>query len=133
MCRIIYIDDKYYLILTKAITPENIIDKFNKDSGMTPKSFADIYVKKIINSILSGAINLNEKYIKYYADEYDSFSEFLYKKELFDEDFIFKISLKDNEILWQLNFSYSIESLIGYENENLSIINQALGETINEN
>lgn len=115
------------------MTPENIINKFDKDSGMTPKSFADIYVKKIIHGTLGGAINLNEKYIKYYADEYYSFSEFLYKKELFDENFVFKISLNDNESLWQLNFSYSIESLIGYENENLSIINQALGEAINEN
>lgn len=136
MCRILNIQETYYLILLNSVTPEKILRAVEENSHMRKKSMADYYTKKIMHGILNCAINLCDKYEKYYKEEYNTFNEFLYKKELIDEFYIKKISLKDSEILWKLNFSsndYSIKSLIGYENENLVIINQILGDIVNEN
>ena len=36
------------------------------------------YVVKIITDLLTGAINLGEKYSKYYVEEYDNFHDYLY-------------------------------------------------------
>ena len=41
-------------------------------------SFAEKYVVKIITDLLTGAINLGEKYRKYYIDEYDTFDNYLF-------------------------------------------------------
>ena len=102
---------------------------------MRKGSFADRYVIKIMSRILNGAVDLGKRYRKYYADEYSSFTEFLYKKELMDNDSINKLSLKHDETLFRLNFlinDYSIKSIVGYENENLLLINQLLGAVIDE-
>ena len=98
---------------------------------MRKDSFAEYYVKRILNNIISGGINLTEFYEKYYKNEYSSFKQFLYNKELIDYEDIEKLSCKDNEILWRLNpysNSYNIQNLIEFNDEILIIINRLLVE-----
>ena len=98
---------------------------------MRKDSFGEYYVKRILNNILSGGINLTEFYEKYYKNEYSSFIQFLYNKELIDYEDIEKLSFKDNEILWKLNpysNSYNIQNLIEFNDEILIIINRLLVE-----
>ena len=136
MNRILYIDESYFLILDKTVSPDALLERCRKRSGMKLNSFADMYVNKIMSGILGGAIDLYGRYMKYYSEEYDTFSDYLYQKELFEKDFVETINLGKEENLWKLNFTrndYSIKSIVGYENENLSIINIMLEELLREN
>lgn len=131
MCIIIRLDETYYLKAKSDITLEFIIKQIIKKCGMRKDSFAEYYVKRILNNILSGSINLTELYEKYYKNEYSSFKQFLYNKELIDYGYIEKLSCKDNEILWRLNpysNSYNIQNLIEFNDEILIIINRLLVE-----
>ena len=128
MCIIIRLDETYYLKVKSDITPEFIIKQIIKNCGMRKDSFGEYYVKRILNNILSGGINLTEFYEK---NEYSSFIQFLYNKELIDYEDIEKLSFKDNEILWKLNpysNSYNIQNLIEFNDEILIIINRLLVE-----
>ncbi|MDU6636193.1 MAG: hypothetical protein E6481_14425, partial [Clostridium perfringens] len=98
MCIIIRLDETYYLKVKSDITPEFIIKQIIKNCGMRKDSFGEYYVKRILNNILSGGINLTEFYEKYYKNEYSSFIQFLYNKELIDYEDIEKLSFKDNEL-----------------------------------
>ena len=131
MCIIIRLDETYYLKVKSDITPEFIIKQIIKNCGMRKDSFAEYYVKRILNNILSGSINLTEFYEKYYKNEYSSFKQFLYHKELIDCEDIKELSFKDNEILWKLNpysNSYNIQNLIEFNDDILIIINRLLVE-----
>lgn len=69
--------------------------------------------------------------MKNITNEYSSFIQFLYNKELIDYEDIEKLSFKDNEILWKLNpysNSYNIQNLIEFNDEILIIINRLLVE-----
>jgi hypothetical protein len=102
---------------------------------MKKGSFAEKYVVKILTDLISGAVNLGEMYRKYYFEEYESFEKYLYKKELLETETIQKMKLGVDESLWMLRFttnSYSVSSILGYEDENLSIINQTLEYVDNE-
>ena len=62
MCIIIRLDETYYLKAKSDITPEFIIKQITKKCRMRKDSFAEYYVKRIINNILAGGINLTEFY-----------------------------------------------------------------------
>lgn len=89
-----------------------------------------------LTDLISGAVDLNEIYRRYYSEEYESFEEYLYKKELLEIETIKGIKLRSDQSLWRLRFTrnnYSIKSILGYEDENLQIINKTLEYVLNEN
>jgi len=129
MLQIIKIEENYFLKTDLKDTISSLLEKVQAHNGMIKGSFADKYVVKIFTDLLNGATNLGKKYSKYYSEEYDSFENYLYKKELFEIEMIRKIDLRSDENLWALRFTtnnYSIKDIIGYEDENLPIINQTL-------
>lgn len=136
MLQIVKIEENYFLKTDLKTTISALLEKVKCHNGMESESFAEKYVVKILTDLLTGAINLGEKYSKYYSEEYDSFDAYLYKKELLEMEMIKKINLQPNETLWMLRFTtnnYSIKNLIGYEDENLQIINQTLEYINHEN
>lgn len=136
MLQIVKIEKNYFLKIDSELIISTLLEKVRCNNGMRKGSFAEKYVVKIITDLLTGAINLGEKYSKYYIEEYDSFDDYLYKKELFEKETIKKLNLQSNETLWMLRFTtnnYSIKDLIGYEDENLQIINQTLEYINHEN
>lgn len=129
MLQIVKIEENYFLKTDLKGTISLLLEKVQANNGMVKGSFAEKYVVKIFADLLNGATNLGEKYNKYYSEEYDSFETYLYKKELFEMEMIRKINLQSDENLWALRFTtnnYSIKDIIGYEDENLPIINQTL-------
>ncbi len=129
MLQIVKIEENYFLKTDLKGTISSLLEKVQANNGMVKGSFAEKYVVKIFTDLLNGATNLGEKYSKYYSEEYDSFETYLYKKELFEMEMIRKINLQSDENLWALRFTtnnYSIKDIIGYEDENLPIINQTL-------
>lgn len=129
MLEIVKIQDLYFLRTNFKLRIPDLIKRIKRQNGMKEDSFAEKYVIKILTDLLSGAIDLSEKYRRYYSEEYESFEDFLYKKELFEPEDIRKLELGIDDYLWMLRFttnSYSVKSILGYEDENLPIINQTL-------
>ena len=136
MLKVVHIEDGYYLKSDSEIKMVDILKLVYKNNGMRKGSFAEKYVIKILSDMLFGAIDLKRKYRKYYANEYKSLSEYLYKKELLEKETIDALNLNESEAIWKLGFAtnnYSIKEIIGYEDENLGIINQTLEYMQNEN
>lgn len=136
MLKVVHIEDGYYLKSDSEIKMVDILKLVYKNNGMRKGSFAEKYVIKILSDMLFGAIDLKRKYRKYYANEYKSLSEYLYKKELLEKETIDALNLNESEAIWKLRFAtnnYSIKEIIGYEDENLGIINQTLEYMQNEN
>ena len=76
-------------------------------------------------------IPIYQKYQKYYSMEYDTFTQYLYKKEMLDNSLIERFNLHEEETIWKLRSKN--DTIIGYNNENLAIINQFLRLYENEN
>jgi len=136
MIEIIKVEETYYLKTDLKFNLSDFERKIQNHNGMKRGSFAEEYVIKILTDLIAGAIDMGEKYAIFYHEEYASFEEYLYKKELLEKDTTQNINLKANESLWRLRFTsndYSIGSILGYDDENLQIINQTLEYIDNEN
>lgn len=119
-------DDDYYLITPEMVKMEIILKAICNNTGMKKNSFADLEVNKIFSDLFSNAVDLKDIYNKYYAEEYDSFKKFLYNHETMENEFIDTINLSENETLWDLKYhinNYGIKDIIGFNNENLPILN----------
>lgn len=128
---VIKCDEEYYLKTEFGFDLLLFVEKVRANSGMKKDSFADRYVIKIVSDLLIGAVDLGKKYQKYYSMEYDTFTQYLYKKEMFDNSLIERFNLQETETIWKLRSKN--DTIIGYKNENLEIINQALELFENEN
>lgn len=116
-------DEECYLKTEFGFDLLYFIEKVKANSGMKKNSFAERYVIKIVSDLLIGAVDLGKKYQKYYSIEYDTFSQYLYKKEMLDSGLIERFNLQE-ETIWKLRSKN--DTILGYNNENLAIINQAL-------
>lgn len=136
MLKIIKAEETYFMKTDFDFVISDFTEKLLVHNGMKKGSFAEDYVIRILTTLIAGAIDMREKYNRFYLEEYDSFGEYLYKKELLEKETIQDINLKANESLWMLRFTsndYSIKSILGYDDENLQIINQTLEYIYNEN
>ena len=136
MLKIIKAEETYFMKTDFNFAIADFTEKLLVHNGMKKGSFAEDYVIRILTTLIAGAIDIREKYNRFYLEEYDSFEEYLYKKELLEKETIQDIKLKANESLWMLRFTsnnYSIKSIFGYDDENLQIINQTLEYIYNEN
>ncbi len=136
MLKIIKAEETYFMKTDFNFAIADFTEKLLVHNGMKKGSFAEDYVIRILTTLIAGAIDMREKYNRFYLEEYDSFEEYLYKKELLEKETIQDIKLKANESLWMLRFTsndYSIKSILGYDDENLQIINQTLEYIYNEN
>ena len=92
--------EECYLKASREIDLFNLLKKIEANAGMRKNSFADKYVIEIFSDLFVGAVNLGEKYKKYYSAEYDTLQEYLYKKEMLDEDLIDSFALCDDDTVW---------------------------------
>lgn len=119
-------DDDYYLIAPERVKVEKILKAIYDNTGMRKNSFADLEVKKFFSDLFSNAVDLKDIYNKYYNEEYDSFNLFLYNHETMDNKFINMVNLSENDTLWDLKYqvnNYGVKDIIGFDNENLPILN----------
>ena len=134
--KIYMVNEAYYLKSKNNITIANIINSIYNNCGMKKQSFAEKYTVKIFSDLLLNAINLRDNFTKYYKMEYGSFEEFLYQKEALEYEQIKEFQLNDDETIWKLQYSinsYTANNILGYDGENLEIINRALEMAVNEN
>ena len=125
-------EESYYLISSEGKTSSEILDSILSNAGMRKNSFAEDQIKLLFSNLLHGAVDLKKIYKGYYIDEYDSFREFLYQKETLEYSWIDSLQINEMQTLWEIRYwlnDYGIRDLIGYEQENLKMINEFL-ETI---
>lgn len=127
--KIIATEDNYYLIAPDGVDMKRILNMVCEHTGMRKGSFADLEVQEIFSDLFRCAVNLKYSYRKYYIEEYDSFREFLYQKETMEYEQIDSMNLQDDDTLWELRDGvnrYGIKDIIGYENENILMLNRFL-------
>lgn len=136
MLEVVKVEGMYFLKTDSKFTISDFLEKIQTHNGMIKGSFAEDYVIRILRDLIVGAIDMREKYERFYSEEYDSFEEYLYKKECLEKETILNIKLERDESIWMLRFTsnnYSIMSILGYDDENLQIINQALEYVYDKN
>lgn len=124
--RIVATEETYYLICPEGSDINRILETVYNNTGMRKGSFADREVRKIFRNLFDCAVDLKACYSKYYKEEYDSFGDFLYQKETMEHEEIDSMKLQDGDALWKLQYeinSYGVRDIIGYENENLPLLN----------
>lgn len=102
--------------------------------SMRKDSFAEQYSLKIFRDLFRYARDLRQEYEEYYREEYDSFSEFLYKREFWEVPDIKKVALTESETVLKLRVSsssYNLDTLLSYDeydNSFIEIVTQILEE-----
>ncbi len=123
---------KYYCIADDGFVYEELEKKISDAFHMRKDSFAESYSKRIFKSFFQYARDLKKEYMVYYRQEYESFVDYLYKKELLDREHIEILNLSEHQTLLKLNTdltSYNADNLVEYDEENgIEILNQALEE-----
>lgn len=113
----------------KGITMQKFEEALKNQLAMRKGSFAEHYSLKIFRNLFQYAHDLRQEYEEYYCEEYDSFSEFLYKKELWEKSNIRDAALADGDTVLKLHIqssSYNMETLLDYDDSVLSMIIRTL-------
>ncbi len=126
-----YEEYHYFIVLEKTLNKQYFLAKAQVDAN----SFAGELMARIYDALTGEIINVIDEYRKYYAFEYRTFEEFLFKKYSIDDQLIKDISkeMLHNKILYHgekySNGDYSLGQLI-FSNEMLQRINQILKSKI---
>ncbi len=111
------VNDNDYLICRKL---QPSLADYLSDIGVRTDSFGATVFTKIYESFYTNTVELQARYQKYYSEEYESFAEFLKKKQRYDNETIQSI-LKciddgmDVYVIQDNNIQYSIEHLLEEE------------------
>lgn len=130
--RMFKLSGKNYCIADDGFVYEELEKRISDAFHLRKDSFAEFYSKRIFQCLFQYTRNLKEEYMEYYRQEYDSFVDYLYKKELLDWEYIEILKLGERQTLLKLNTnltSYNADNLIEYdEGKGIEILNQALKE-----
>ena len=127
--KILKLAGEYYCIADDSFAYAELEKRISSALHLQKGSFAEFYTKRIFQSFFQYARDLKKEYLTYYGQEYDSFADYLYKKELLDWAHIEFIDLNEQQTLFKLNIelsNYNTRSLIEYEDNGIDILNQAL-------
>ncbi|TWH46768.1 hypothetical protein [Sporomusa sp. KB1] len=128
---ILKLSDGYYCKADDNFIYEELEKRISDTLHLRKDSFAEFYTKRIFQAFFQYARDLKKEYLTYYGQEYDSFADYLYKKELMELEHIKILDLSERQTLFKLNInlsSYNADSLIEYEDKGIDILNQALEE-----
>lgn len=129
--RILNLAGQYYCKADDSFVYEELDKRISDALHLRKDSFAEFYSKRIFQAYFQYARDLKKEYLSYYRQEYESFADYLYKKELLDWAHIDILDLSEHQTLLKLNInltSYNADNLIEYEENGIDILNQALKE-----
>ena len=123
--------DINYLIASKQFEYNEFETKTISATKVRKSSFAELYLIKILKSLFKNTIDLKEEYNQYYSEEYDTWADYLYNKELLDNDEIKLLfsNLDDKKTIYKFDIamlSYTVESLLQHDEHILEKINQMI-------
>lgn len=129
--KILSVDGRYYCKVRNGFSLKILEAYLSRNLEMREESFAAQYTKKIFRDLFKYARDLRQEYQDYYAQEYDNFEIFLYRKELWRHTCIDSLALCPEETVLELQphqSNYNTDSLLNYDENGLAIINQMLEE-----
>lgn len=122
---------KYYCIMNDSFAYEELKGRISDAFNLRKDSFAEFYSKRIFQAFFQYARDLKKEYLEYYRQEYESFADYLYIKELLNWAEIEILDLGEHKTLLKLNTnlaSYNADNLIEYEGNSIDILNHVLKE-----
>lgn len=122
---------KYYCIMNDSFAYEELKGRISDAFNLRKESFAEFYSKRIFQAFFQYARDLKKEYLEYYRQEYESFADYLYIKELLNWAEIEILDLGEHKTLLKLNTnlaSYNADNLIEYEGNSIDILNHVLKE-----
>jgi len=125
------IGEQYYFKANSGVTLQLIESCLDKKLGMRMGSFAEQYSKRIFRDLFLYARDLKREYYDYYEQEYESFEQFLYHKELLDLKILKIFELSPDDTILELQpelANYNIINFLSYEESGINTINQVFEE-----
>lgn len=130
----------YPIFLFSRVDPNSIcIEKVIKARKYAEEnSYGEKLLIQMLKPCFTSVTNLRDEYLKYYL-EYSTFTEFLYKKLLFDKDQIEQLIEMEaaNGVMYYGFLKYGMDYTLAYEatnSENLiNMINDIIKDIDNEN
>lgn len=128
------VNGEYVCKVHKGFDMPKLEEALRNQLSMRKDSFAEQYSLKIFRDLFRYARDLRQEYEEYYREEYDSFSEFLYKREFWEVPDIKKVALTESETVLKLRVSsssYNLDTLLSYDeydNSFIEIVTQILEE-----
>lgn len=128
------VNGEYVCKVHKGFNMQKLEEALRNQLSMRKDSFAEQYSLKIFRDLFRYARDLRQEYEEYYREEYDSFSEFLYKREFWEVPDIKKVALTESETVLKLRVSsssYNLDTLLSYDvydNSFIEIVTQILEE-----
>ncbi|MEJ6950381.1 hypothetical protein [Natronospora cellulosivora (SeqCode)] len=116
---------KYVVTAPEDLNINKIIEKFLNLAKIDINKYAGRLFKNILEAFFAEVEDIRMIYEKYYAMEYDSVEEYMYKKMLMEKEEIEYIysKLKEGEIFYFTDLYYTSDpnynNLFEYEDENL--------------
>lgn len=128
---ILNLSGKYYCLVNDSFAYEELKGRISDALHLRKDSFADFYSKRIFQAFFQYARDLKKEYLEYYRQEYESFADYLYIKELMNWADIEILDLGEHKTLLKLDTnlaSYNADNLVEYEGNSIDILNQVLKE-----
>lgn len=129
--RLLKLNESYFCIIKEEAVFDKLKKNFMDKSKIKTNSFAEKYLIKLFEDIFKSALDIKKIYLDFYKEEYEKFSDFLYQKELLNEDEIKIINLHEDQTLLKLRMSlnsYNISTLFDHEDDFIKYFNQMLEE-----
>lgn len=119
----------YVCKVRQGFTLQKLEEALSNQLSMRKGSFAEQYSLKIFRNLFQYARDLQQEYQEYYREEYGSFFEFLYKRELWRKTDITEAALTENETVLNLRISsnsYNLDTLLKYDESLIEMIIRTL-------
>lgn len=123
------VNGEYVCKVHKGFNMQKLEEALSNRLSMRKSSFSEQYSLKIFRDLFRYARDLRQEYEEYYREEYDSFSEFLYKREFWKASDIKEAALAENETVLKLRISsnsYNLNTLLEYDGSFIEMIIQTL-------
>lgn len=123
------VNGEYVCKVHKGFNMQKLEEALSNRLSMRKSSFSEQYSLKIFRDLFRYARDLRQEYVEYYREEYDSFSECLYKREFWKASDIKEAALAENETVLKLRISsnsYNLDTLLEYDESFIEMIIQTL-------
>ena len=127
--KIFTFNNNYYCIASNDYEYSLFIDHIKKIIHAVANSFVYVYSLRLITQLFRYADDLRKHYNAYYFFEYDNFKDYLYQKEMIDEEALSFLYVDEAHTILKLNptlNSYNILNLFEYDDNYISLLNEVL-------
>ncbi len=127
--KIYKIQSRYYCVASNDYDYLAFIDAIERKINAVENSFVFNYSKKIFTELFRYADDLLKNYTLYYKQEYSGFYNYLYQKEMLDDDELSLVYVDESHTILKLNpnlNNYNITNLFDLDDKYIDLLNEVL-------